>query len=83
MHGSARRTRTLRGRRRLLSRREEAHLEFYDPLTTGDSSLSPCIEAIIAAQVGDREKAIEYGMAALLMDLARCRSGGVVARETV
>jgi alpha,alpha-trehalose phosphorylase len=44
--------------------------EFYDPLTTGDSSLSSCVEAIIAAQVGDTEKAIRYGMAALLMDLA-------------
>jgi alpha,alpha-trehalose phosphorylase len=43
---------------------------FYDPLTTGDSSLSSCVEAIIAAQVGDMEKAIRYGMAALLMDLA-------------
>src|SRR6266498_3954693 len=43
---------------------------FYDPLTTGDSSLSSCIEAIIAAQVGDIEKATWYGMAALLMDLA-------------
>jgi alpha,alpha-trehalose phosphorylase len=39
-------------------------------LTTGDSSLSSCIEAIIAAQIGDIEKAIRYGMAALLMDLA-------------
>jgi alpha,alpha-trehalose phosphorylase len=43
---------------------------FYDPLTTGDSSLSSCVEAIIAAQIGDTEKAIRYGMAALLMDLA-------------
>jgi len=43
---------------------------FYDPLTTGDSSLSSCVEAIIAAQVGDMEKAIQYGMSALLMDLA-------------
>jgi alpha,alpha-trehalose phosphorylase len=43
---------------------------FYDPLTTGDSSLSSCVEAIIAAQIGDMEKAIRYGMAALLMDLA-------------
>jgi alpha,alpha-trehalose phosphorylase len=32
--------------------------------------LSSCIEAIIAAQIGDMEKAIRYGMAALLMDLA-------------
>jgi alpha,alpha-trehalose phosphorylase len=46
------------------------NFEFYDPLTTGDSSLSSCVEAIIAAQTGDIEKAIEYGMAALLMDLA-------------
>jgi alpha,alpha-trehalose phosphorylase len=46
------------------------NFEFYDPLTTGDSSLSSCVEAIIAAQVGDMEKAIRYGMAALLMDLA-------------
>jgi alpha,alpha-trehalose phosphorylase len=44
--------------------------EFYDPLTTGDSSLSSCVEAIIAAQVGDTEKALQYGIAALLMDLA-------------
>jgi trehalose/maltose hydrolase-like predicted phosphorylase len=28
------------------------------------------VEAIIAAQIGDTEKAIRYGMAALLMDLA-------------
>jgi alpha,alpha-trehalose phosphorylase len=39
-------------------------------LTTGDSSLSSCVEAIIAAQIGDMEKATRYGMAALLMDLA-------------
>ncbi|MBV9616082.1 MAG: glycoside hydrolase family 65 protein, partial [Ktedonobacteraceae bacterium] len=46
------------------------NFEFYDPLTTGDSSLSSSIEAIIAAQSGDTDKAILYGMAALLMDLA-------------
>jgi alpha,alpha-trehalose phosphorylase len=43
---------------------------FYDPLTTGDSSLSSCMEAIIAAEIGDLDKTIRYGMAALLMDLA-------------
>jgi alpha,alpha-trehalose phosphorylase len=43
---------------------------FYDPLTTGDSSLSSCVEAIIASQIGDIDRAILYGMAALLMDLA-------------
>jgi len=49
---------------------KQRNFEFYDPLTTGDSSLSSCVEAIIAAQVGNVEKAIRYGMAALLMDLA-------------
>ncbi len=49
---------------------KQRNFEFYDPLTTGDSSLSSCVEAIIAAQIGDMEKAIRYGMAALLMDLA-------------
>jgi alpha,alpha-trehalose phosphorylase len=49
---------------------KQRNFEFYDPLTTGDSSLSSCIEAIIATQVGDMDKAFRYGMAALLMDLA-------------
>ena len=49
---------------------KKRNFDSYDPLTTGDSSLSSCVEAIIAAQVGDTGKAIRYGIAALLMDLA-------------
>jgi len=49
---------------------KKRNFEYYDPLTTGDSSLSSCVEAIVAAQSGLMDKAIEYGMAALLMDLA-------------
>jgi len=49
---------------------KKRNFDFYDLLTTGDSSLSSCVEAIIAAQIGDMEKAFRYGMAALLMDLA-------------
>jgi alpha,alpha-trehalose phosphorylase len=49
---------------------KKRNFDFYDPLTTGDSSLSSCVEAIIAAQTGDMDKAVRYGMAALLMDLA-------------
>jgi alpha,alpha-trehalose phosphorylase len=45
------------------------NFEFYDPLTTGDSSLSSCVEAIVAAQCGNMEKATEYALAGLLMDL--------------
>ncbi len=49
---------------------KKRNFEFYDTLTTGDSSLSSSVEAIIAGQIGDIDKAIRYGMAALLMDLA-------------
>ncbi len=49
---------------------KKRNFEFYDPLTTGNSSLSSSVEAIIAAQTGDVNKAVEYGLAALLMDMA-------------
>ncbi|MDJ0847555.1 MAG: glycosyl hydrolase family 65 protein [Myxococcota bacterium] len=44
--------------------------DFYDPLTTGDSSLSACIQSIVASEVGYPDKAVEYARYALLMDLA-------------
>ena len=37
---------------------------------SGDSSLSSCIEAIIALEIGEYDKAVTYARAALLMDLA-------------
>jgi alpha,alpha-trehalose phosphorylase len=43
---------------------------YYDPLTTGDSSLSACVQAILAAEIGAEDKALEYFQYALLMDLA-------------
>jgi len=43
---------------------------FYDRLTTGDSSLSVGIQSIVAAEVGDLQKAAEYAGFAVLMDLA-------------
>src|SRR5499425_3065166 len=49
---------------------KKRNFEFYDPLTTGDSSLSSCIEAIIALEIGAFDKAVNYARAALLMDLA-------------
>jgi alpha,alpha-trehalose phosphorylase len=42
---------------------------FYDPITTGDSSLSACIQSIMAAEVGEMDKALEYGRVATVMDL--------------
>jgi alpha,alpha-trehalose phosphorylase len=44
--------------------------EYYDPLTTGDSSLSACVQSIIAAEIGEEHQAVEYFDYALLMDLA-------------
>jgi alpha,alpha-trehalose phosphorylase len=46
------------------------NFDYYDPLTTGDSSLSPCIQSIIAADLGYEDKAVEYFRNAALMDLA-------------
>jgi alpha,alpha-trehalose phosphorylase len=49
---------------------KKLNFEFYDPLTTGDSSLSSCIEAIVALEIDDFDKAVQCARAALLMDLA-------------
>jgi alpha,alpha-trehalose phosphorylase len=46
-------------------------LDYYDPLTTGDSSLSECIQSIMAAEVGDDLRAAEeYFVDAVGIDLA-------------
>jgi alpha,alpha-trehalose phosphorylase len=49
---------------------KRANFDYYDALTTGDSSLSACIQSIVAAEIGDQERAMEYFRFALLMDLA-------------
>ena len=49
---------------------KKQNFDYYDPLTTGDSSLSACIQAIIAAETDDMEKAVKYARYAVLMDLA-------------
>jgi len=46
------------------------NFDYYDPLTTGDSSLSVCIQSIVAAEIGYHEEAYEYFRYAVLMDLA-------------
>lgn len=43
--------------------------DYYDPLTTGDSSLSTCIQSIVAAEVGYCDKACRYFADACAMDL--------------
>ncbi|HEX9777474.1 MAG TPA: glycosyl hydrolase family 65 protein [Geopsychrobacteraceae bacterium] len=49
---------------------KQRNFEYYDPLTTGDSSLSACIQSIVAAEIGESRKAMEYARFAVLMDLA-------------
>ncbi len=49
---------------------KKRNFDYYDPLTTGDSSLSVCIQSILAFQLGYSQKAVEYAYFAVLMDLA-------------
>ncbi|GJD99975.1 glycoside hydrolase family 65 protein [Methylobacterium isbiliense] len=46
------------------------NFEYYDPLTTHDSSLSVCIQSIVANEIGLREKAFHYFNFALAMDMS-------------
>ena len=43
--------------------------DYYNPITTGDSSLAPCIQSIMAAELGRVEEAYEYFMKTVRMDL--------------
>jgi len=43
--------------------------DLYDPLTTGDSSLSGCIQSIMASEIGYHATAYRYFADALVMDL--------------
>jgi len=45
------------------------NFDFYDPLTTGDSSLSPCVQSIAAAELGHGEAALRYFTLTARMDL--------------
>jgi len=44
--------------------------DYYDPLTTGDSTLSACIQSVIASEVGYPGAALEYFERACAVDLA-------------
>src|SRR5690349_8555199 len=72
------------------------NFDYYDRLTTGDSSLSVGVQSIIAAETGNVRQAQQYFYYALLMDLANvagnasggsahrgCRRGVVRARLRV
>jgi alpha,alpha-trehalose phosphorylase len=45
------------------------NFEYYEPLTVRDSSLSACVQAVMAAEVGQLDLAFDYLGEAALMDL--------------
>lgn len=49
---------------------KKANFDYYDPITTGDSTLSAVVQSIIAAEVGYHDLALRYFLAALFVDLA-------------
>ena len=48
---------------------KRADFEYYDPLTTGDSTLSSIVQSIIAAEVGYGDLAVSYFKQAVYVDL--------------
>lgn len=55
---------------RFTGEEKKANFDYYDPLTTGDSSLSAVAQAIVAAEVGDSDKAFDYFNEVVHTDLA-------------
>jgi alpha,alpha-trehalose phosphorylase len=43
--------------------------DYYDPLTTGDSTLSACIQSVMASEIGYPEAALRYFVDACTVDL--------------
>jgi alpha,alpha-trehalose phosphorylase len=48
---------------------KRADFEYYDPITTGDSTLSAVVQSIMAAEVGYGDLALRYFVSALFVDL--------------
>jgi alpha,alpha-trehalose phosphorylase len=49
---------------------KRADYEYYEPITTGDSTLSAVVQSIIAAEVGYQDRALESFMEGVFVDLA-------------
>ena len=48
---------------------KKRNFDYYDPLTTGDSSLSVAIQGVIAFELGYEQKALEYFYRGMFVDL--------------
>jgi alpha,alpha-trehalose phosphorylase len=56
---------------------KRADFEYYDPITTGDSTLSAVVQSVIAAEVGFHEVALHYFHEALYVDLVNLHGNTV------
>jgi beta-phosphoglucomutase len=54
---------------RFTTAEKKRNFDYYDPLTTGDSSLAPCIQSVAAADLGYTERAYSYFRQTARMDL--------------
>jgi alpha,alpha-trehalose phosphorylase len=54
---------------RFTAEQKRANFEYYDPITTGDSTLSAVVQSIMAAEVGYPDVAMDYFLQALYVDL--------------
>ncbi|MEZ5086975.1 MAG: glycosyl hydrolase family 65 protein [Tessaracoccus sp.] len=53
---------------------KRADFEYYDPITTGDSTLSSVVQSIVAAEVGYQDMAMNYFLSGLFVDLGDLHS---------
>ena len=62
---------------RFTAEEKRADFEYYDPITTGDSTLSAVVQSVMAAEVGYHEQAWDYFRQALYVDLANLHGNTV------
>ena len=62
---------------RFTAEEKRKDFEYYDPITTGDSTLSAVVQSVIAAEVGYHEVGLGYFLTALFVDLANLHGNTV------
>ncbi|MFA6300150.1 MAG: glycosyl hydrolase family 65 protein, partial [Nocardioides sp.] len=62
---------------RFTQEEKRADFEYYDPITTGDSTLSAVVQSIIASEVGYHEVSLDYFRQALFVDLVNLHGNTV------
>ena len=62
---------------RFTTEEKRKDFEYYDPITTGDSTLSAVVQSIVAAEVGYHRGAYDYFLQALFVDLANLHDNTV------